>query len=1064
MSTKEDIADIIAKRNKLQEFIKLNDRLKAESQNHKVDMTVYTITQKLIHILNNKIMILNSLDSVYKSEPTIKVEKTKPIERAAKANTIQIKNNPYFENSKNTLIETQPNVVNTSNKNFKSEPTIKIEKTKPIERAAKANTIDNILAIQLKNKTYFENSKNTLIETQTNVVNTLNKLINIQPNKIFKSKLIAKVTQTAANYLKIQNNIEISINKFIELQKKAIYSIAFNKDNNTQKNANESCMKHFYELKIFIIKCTSESRQVFQMLSVRLNNKIYQESIKPETIKHEVIKQEVIKQANIKQELIKQEAIKQANIKQESIRQESIKQESIRQESIRQESIRQANAIKQESIRQANVIKQESIRQESIRQESIRQESIRQANIKQEAIKRSIEKDAILVVRSTHNHSENIEVDEYPLDFSNLSRVSDDTLIKINNNIKNFTKYIDRYRNILFICGDYPGYGGAATNCFRLSKYLENNGHNTYSIFFNYEVECDIKFGHFSNYCIINSSEFKTTVSNLSFKPDLIILKSPMAINIKTLINNCPIYYLIGGIYLNDLDKNYNLLNDKIEQDKYINKGVLLQITYCDKSFCNSLHTHEILKKYYKIKTDLFYSSFIQYYNEIKIDNIDFEKRKYQYGLIVSNFNRKIKNVEKSIHFLKDKQNVILIGKGSSKYKSYGFECVELVENDKMTNYYKEIKYIVQDSFYESCSNVKVEGLMNGCMISFDIVISSTQYPGYGGAATNAYQLIKYFRQNGVNAAGVFFHNRLDVNYDPEGYGGIFLYHTTKYNEDMIRRDVKSYLKTDPKCCLGKNYLAPILCKQIFKCYTVYLVSGINHFNYYTGKSACDILSTDFIIKVNVLAEIKCNNLCDKIVLNSKLCYDIFNKIYPTFKHKIYPSVIDTTSCSNTHDEFLGNLKTFDIAIACSRLDRVDKNNLFLIKILKNPIFNKYRKIIIGYNFDKFINIPNTQCVGFCDQLKCVEYLSKSKVLLFSSLFDSNSNTIREAIYYKCLPIITKNIGGNEAFPDFLICNSFDVNEWTTKLEFVLENYFSLKDTRFNFYKNKNMIDSLLQI
>ena len=660
--------------------------------------------------------------------------------------------------------------------------------------------------------------------------------------------------------------------------------------------------------------------------------------------------------------------------------------------------------------------------------------------------------------------SEELIVEQNPIDFSNLYKLSDDTLNKINNNITNFTKYIHMYKNILFICGDYPGYGGASTNCLKLSNYFETKCHTVYSIYFNYEVGENTKQGHFSNYCIINSNQLKTTIKNIPLKPDLIILKSPMDINIKTIIDNCPIYYLIGGIYSNDLDKNYNLLDNKIEQDKYINKGVLQQIQNCDKSFCNSLHTQQILKQYYKLNTELFYSSFVQYYNKNIINNTDFEKRKYQYGLIVSNFNRKIKNVEESVNFLKDKQNVILIGKGSSNYQSYGFECVELVEEDKMIKYYKEIKYIVQDSFYESCSNVKVEGLFNGCMIRPVIVISSTQYPGYGGAATNAYQLIKYFRQHNFKVVGVFFNDILDVDYDPEGYGGIFLYHFTKYNADMIRRNVKSYLKADPNVCLAKNYRAPILCKEIFKCHTVYLVSGINHFSYYIGKSATEILSTDFIINVRIEEEIKCNNLCDKIVLNSKLCYDIFNKIYPIFKNKIYPSIIDTSSCVNIHNEFNNNLKTYDIVIACSRLDRVDKNNLFLIDVLKNPIFDKYRKIIIGDNFDKFINIPNTQCVGLCNQIKCIEYMSKSKVLLFSSLFDANSNTVREAIYYKCLPIITKNIGFYEAFPDFLICNSFDVDEWTTKLAFVLENYFSLKDSKFNFCKNENIIDSLLQI
>ena len=36
----------------------------------------------------------------------------------------------------------------------------------------------------------------------------------------------------------------------------------------------------------------------------------------------------------------------------------------------------------------------------------------------------------------------------------------------------------------------------------------------------------------------------------------------------------------------------------------------------------------------------------------------NFNNRKYDYGLIVSNFDRKIKNIEKSIQYLKNKKNV----------------------------------------------------------------------------------------------------------------------------------------------------------------------------------------------------------------------------------------------------------------------------------------------------------------------------------------------------------------------------------------------------------------------
>ena len=979
MSAKENITDIIAKRNKFQAFINLNDRLKAESQNHTVDMTIYTTTQKLIQILNNKIMILKSLNSVDKSEPTIEAEAPKPIERPDKANSIR-----------------------------------------------------NILAIQVKNKMYFENSKNVLIETHTNVVNTLNTLINIQPNQNIKSELIERVTQTAANYLKIQNNIEFRLNKFIELQKKIISSIESNKDINTQKNISDSCIKQFNELKEFIIKCTSESREVFQILSVRLDKIIRQEAIKQEAIRQEAIKQEAIRQEAIRQEAIKQEAIRQEAIKQEAIRQEAIKQEAIRQEAIKQEAIRQ------------EAIKQEAIRQEAIRQEAIRQEAIRQEAIRQEADKLLIEK--------------------CPLDFYNVYKLSDDMLIKINNNIKNFTKYIDRYKNILFICGDYPGYGGAATNSFRLSTYLENNGHNTYSIFFNYEVECDIKYGHFSNYCIIDNSEFKTTVSNLSFKPDLIILKSPIAINMKTLINNCPIYYLIGGIYLNDLDKNYNLLNNKIEQDKYINKSVLLQITYCDKSFCNSLHTQQILKEYYEFNIELFYSSFIQYYNENIINYNDFEKRKYEYGLIVSNFNRKIKNVEESIHFLKDKQNVILIGKGSSNYKSYGFECVELVEEDKMPNYYKDIKYIRQDSFYESCSNVKVEGLFNGCKIKSckKILFASGDYPFNGGSATNIYMLSLWLnRCTQYDSYCIFnyIHYLDKIQLDP--YNCKNVYQIQNWNNKLIKTELIKFLNGVPDIIYVKKTIVGHKLEVLFPNSTIYyLLSSVldseNNWYKYDNINTNYLYNKELIpLSIKVLTE---NN--KKIIVNSNLAKQILLNYNTNVNISIaYTSFVNNNFNFNNNfisDNYWNN-RPFDICFISSSCDRSTKNIKLFIDIIKNPQFKDNKKCIIGDNSRQFSYIDNCTCVNRISGCEIIDYLKKTKLVIIPSKYDSMPNVMFEALQSQCNVLISSNVGGTEILVDSCIASSLD--EFIQKTSTLIKNKIECINNSFKYSETQLLTD-----
>ena len=289
-------------------------------------------------------------------------------------------------------------------------------------------------------------------------------------------------------------------------------------------------------------------------------------------------------------------------------------------------------------------------------------------------------------------------------------------LEQIYQNIDTFSKQIANYKNILFICGDYPGYGGAATNCHALSEFYKKKGHNTYNIYYNFEEESDVDKEETT--CIIDTKDMATTIKNLKFKPNLVLLKSFVPINLKSLLI-CPIFYLVGGIYQNTLNDYYYNLKTKEENDKFINQYVINEIKRCDKSFCNSSHTQRILQDTYQLKTELFYSTFVTFYGQNIIEDPFFDNRKYDYAFIVSNFNRKIKNIDASIKSLKRKENVLLIGKGASKYKEYGFECVDFVKHDMMREYYRKIKYLVQDSFYESCSNVIAEGFYNGCLYNF---------------------------------------------------------------------------------------------------------------------------------------------------------------------------------------------------------------------------------------------------------------------------------------------------------------------------------------------------------
>jgi glycosyltransferase involved in cell wall biosynthesis len=339
------------------------------------------------------------------------------------------------------------------------------------------------------------------------------------------------------------------------------------------------------------------------------------------------------------------------------------------------------------------------------------------------------------------------------------------------------------------------------------------------------------------------------------------------------------------------------------------------------------------------------------------------------------------------------------------------------------------------------------------------ILISSTQYPGYGGAATNAYYIIKYLRLKKYKVFGLFFYNSEEIIddksiYDPDSIGGIILSKYLLLNSDEKNKNIKneiiSYLGKEPDICFGKNYASPVYCKNLFpKSYIIYLVSGINHIPLFYAKkkiSAHEILKDTFKINFENKREIECNEISNLIVLNSELSYNLFYKIYNTFKEKIYKHPIDTTKCISTinNKESIDNIynnKKYDILICSSNLERLDKNNMFLIDILKKKNFDKYKKCIIGINNIKFRDIKNSIFLNLIPNKDVNKYMSQCKILLFPTLFDANSNTVREALNNNCIPIISNNLGNYKLFSKHLVCHDFKEITWKNRILLILNDY-----------------------
>ena len=89
----------------------------------------------------------------------------------------------------------------------------------------------------------------------------------------------------------------------------------------------------------------------------------------------------------------------------------------------------------------------------------------------------------------------------------------------------------------------------------------------------------------------------------------------------------------------------------------------------------------------------------------------------------------------------------------------------------------------------------------------------------------------------------------------------------------------------------------------------------------------------------------------------------------------------------------------------------------------------------------------------------------ESKFMLCPSTYDSNPNTCKEALSTGCIPIISKNIGTYEKYPDYLVCKDLTENEWVTNLFELLNKYDTIKDCYKNIHFDKigihNCFDNL---
>jgi hypothetical protein len=356
-----------------------------------------------------------------------------------------------------------------------------------------------------------------------------------------------------------------------------------------------------------------------------------------------------------------------------------------------------------------------------------------------------------------------------------------------------------------------------------------------------------------------------------------------------------------------------------------------------------------------------------------------------------------------------------------------------------------------------------------------NILVASTQYPSYGGAATNAYNIIRYLQNKNKNSEskkifGLFINDVIDNNIiNPDNLENIIGILYKKSNDKNIFYHLYKEFELSPDIAFCKNCMAPKIIKKIFpNTVIIFLVSGIMGFSK-INCGANEIVNYSSIQKNQEKDAILSSEI---ILCNSQLTLDYYRKIYKDIfekKKNLAIEPFDTTKYNTMHFnqiDYKNNDKLIDIIIVASNVNRKVKNIQFIIELLAfSGKLRDYKIMVIGNNSENmFSGISGIEILPLQKQEEVDAYLAKSKVILIPSLFDSNSNTFREAVMLGVIPIISVNVAHPKDYPGYFIVNNYKYEDWEKKIIYALDNFnkFSKNYDLKKFFENNDEIESFL--
>lgn len=330
------------------------------------------------------------------------------------------------------------------------------------------------------------------------------------------------------------------------------------------------------------------------------------------------------------------------------------------------------------------------------------------------------------------------------------------------------------------------------------------------------------------------------------------------------------------------------------------------------------------------------------------------------------------------------------------------------------------------------------------------IIITCNDRPGYGGAATNAYNLIRSLQK--YDTHGIFFNCNPLYNIDPDGIGNIHHCYEYIFSPGYERKitEYRQALNLKPRLILCKNSSSVVYSRALWPHVTImYLCPGPN--------GMITIEQQECYVDIDPWEE-KAVSLADWIVFNSEFTKNIFAQAFPDLQTKVFDKIINTSMHHKPYPQF-NDPKMYDIIVASSILTRPEKNNLFLIDILNG--LPEYSKVIVGNDNDDFLDISNANVYDLVPQDQLLYLLSVSKVLVFPSIYDSSPSTVLEALHYDCNVLVSSNLDISKHLPSEFVCNDFDPNLWRDKIIHLVETDIPYEYSHNSSFAIEDMIDKM---